>query len=206
VRIAPSGLVREQHVAWQSKVLYHTQGILPEWLTRQLVFRRLDIGGTGCLEEEVELLGESPSQVRENSAIMQGFVSDETVKRLATIDKACQWQLQNHPGFLDAFISSIRYAPITGQRETYVRIGLRQRSPSPELSLCGGKVTLILGAEDPIVIANEQIPDHRDALGTDALRVIVLDDIGHEVPVRDPKTVADKIWEVWKEDNVPGVN
>jgi pimeloyl-ACP methyl ester carboxylesterase len=204
VLMAPSGLIREGHVGWQSKVMYHTQGMLPEWLVKKLVTRRLDAGGTGILEEEVELVAEDSSIA---AAVIIDNAGEASKKRLRIVDAACQWQLQNHPGFVDAFISAIRYAPITAQTATYARIGSRQTASTD--SLCGGRVTLVLGANDPIIIAKEQIVDYKAALGErgeEILRVVLLEDVGHEVPVSVPELVAERLWEAWEEDGIPGVS
>ena len=189
VLIAPSGLVREHHIAWQSQILYHTEGVMPMHLTKYLVRRRLDT---------------SPRKSEE--ATVYAEVEDHTLETDATTacERATEWQLKTHPGFIDAFISAIRHAPITRQHEAWRAIGRRlaRQRADPESQdagrngLAGGRVVLVLGQADPIIVREEVQADAEDALGRDGVEALALEG-GHDLPIARPGATAGAIWASW---------
>jgi pimeloyl-ACP methyl ester carboxylesterase len=126
-----------------------------------------------------------------------------------TMDSAVQWQLDNHRGFIPAFISAIRHAPITAQYDTYLAIGKRLRAQKEtnddlmkqQAGLIGGKVILVLGAKDGIVIPEEQEADHRKWLGHGNVETIIMD-AGHDLPISQPIELADRLWHAWEKHGV----
>lgn len=42
-----------------------------------------------------------------------------------TVALAVQWQLHNHDGFVNSFVSSIKFASIQGNQATWKKLGLR---------------------------------------------------------------------------------
>jgi pimeloyl-ACP methyl ester carboxylesterase len=186
VLIAPSGLLRERHIAWQSTLLYQTEGILPESLVRWLVRRRLDSptpadGEEGDLKPESVLKAEIPAAS-----------SAPTISR--KLDGAVQWQLENHPGFIDGFISSIRHAPIIAQHASWAKVG-------KQFGANGKKVILVLGQNDPIIIRNEVEGDAKSILDPEVLDVHVYD-VGHELPVIMPKEIGDLLLSSWEAPSI----
>jgi pimeloyl-ACP methyl ester carboxylesterase len=189
VLIAPSGLVREHHIAWQSQILYHAEGVMPTFLTKYLVRRRLDAGG-GNSEEA--------------SAFVE--VEDHTAETDATeaCERATAWQLRRHAGFVDAFISAIRHAPITRQHEAWRSIGRRlarqRRNPADRdavgRGLAGGRVVLVLGEADSVIVRGEVQADAEEVLGADGVETLVLE-AGHDLPIARPAATAGAIWASW---------
>jgi hypothetical protein len=193
------GLVRGKHIAWQSYLLYRTEGILPEPLIKWLVRRRL---------HNPSALKRSQTQNHDIQIddAMVGEVGALDTDMSHIMDSAVQWQLDNHKGFVPAFISAIRHGPITEQYHTYRTIGERlsaQRLASSDLpnsrpSLMRGKVVLILGKEDSIVIREETEEDHMEMLGKSNLMTMVIE-AGHDVPISKPIEVTERLWTAWKE-------
>jgi hypothetical protein len=108
-----------------------------------------------------------------------------------------QWQLQHHPGFVPAFISAIRYAPITNQHASWKRIAERVKKGGSE-GMGPGRVLLVLGKTDPIVTVAEVGEDARECFGERALETVVVDG-GHEIPMSHAREVADAILRYWGE-------
>jgi pimeloyl-ACP methyl ester carboxylesterase len=202
VLITPSGLVREKHIAWQSYILYRTEGILPDSLIKWLVRRRLDNptaphGQKGHIQD---------IQIDDAMAAELGGMDNTAGEDVSHVmESAVQWQLDHHTGFITAFVSAIRYAPITAQYQTYKTIGQRlfaqkqlltNKSSSHE-GLAGGKVILVLGSKDGIVIRDETESDHREMLGGENVETIVMD-AGHDLPISKPVELAVILWDVWK--------
>jgi pimeloyl-ACP methyl ester carboxylesterase len=194
VLIGPSGLVREHHIAWQSYVLYYTEGIIPMCLTKYLVRRRLD---TSHLNPAIDI---EPLEVSDAEAEDHHLETDTT----QACERAVQFQLNHHPGFIDAFISAIRHAPITQQHEAWKIIGQRlahQRAhPKSEDAsrngLCGAKVVLVLGESDSIIVRAEMEADARDTLGSAGVETLALEG-GHDLPIAKPSATTDAIWASW---------
>lgn len=57
-----------------------------------------------------------------------------------TVGSAVQWQVENHEGFVGSFISSMRFASITGRHEVWRRLGLMNQ-----------RILIFAGNTDPIV-------------------------------------------------------
>jgi pimeloyl-ACP methyl ester carboxylesterase len=203
VLLAPGGLVRDKHTAWQSYFLYRTEGILPETIVRWLVRRRLD--NPSANSSPITKDGEVKLKVDNAAAAEIGDLNGPNAELARTIDSAVQWQLDHHAGFVPAFISSIRHAPIQNQFKTYIKIGQRQEklkqdgfdlTKAPE-GLLGGRVILILGKNDSVVSQQEAAEDHRHYLGEDNLVTIVLEG-GHDLPVSQPGELGQVLWETWE--------
>jgi hypothetical protein len=97
----------------------------------------------------------------------------------STVSAVVDWQVSNHKGFVPAFVSSIRHAPVHEQqhRWTVIKDNIEAgRGPLKE-------VWLVLGETDPIIIKEELVEDATTALGEDNLRVRVVEGVGHEIAV-----------------------
>jgi pimeloyl-ACP methyl ester carboxylesterase len=127
---------------------------------------------------------------------------------MVTVTSAVQWQIRHHKGFVPAFISAIRNAPITNQHESWSRIGNRlsaQKANSADQQamhngLWRSKVLLILGKTDPIVIPKEVEADATECIGKGNLETVIIDG-GHDIPTSDAKAVAKAILRFWGEDS-----
>ncbi|OBT49941.1 hypothetical protein VE04_09886 [Pseudogymnoascus sp. 24MN13] len=101
-----------------------------------------------------------------------------------TVPEAVQWQLRHHPGFVPAFLSCIRYAPITGQQEIWERL---RRGRTDE-------VLLVVGTEDPIVLPNEVREDAEKLLGEGRVRYVEVG-AAHDFVVTDVGEVVGAVVE-----------
>ncbi|KFY83109.1 hypothetical protein V500_10166 [Pseudogymnoascus sp. VKM F-4518 (FW-2643)] len=113
-----------------------------------------------------------------------GFTPLSLSRPNLTVPQAVQWQLRNHGGFVPAFLSCIRYAPITGQQETWERL---RRGRTDE-------VLLVVGTEDPIVLPGEVREDAERLLGKERLRYVEVD-AAHDFVVTDVGFVVDAVAE-----------
>ncbi|KAK3674987.1 hypothetical protein LTR78_005331 [Recurvomyces mirabilis] len=201
VLIAPSGLIRHHHISQSSRLLYGS--LLPQSLVNYYVRKRL--GGdpetkpattnttplpAKAIEAEVP---EHPALAADSSVPL--FVDRPGISPA----KAVAWQLDAHPGFLQAFISSIRYAPIRDEHERWSIIGLRQeaaRSASAQdakdESLKEGKVLILLGKQDQVIVAAEVEEDATVALGKENVECVTLHG-GHDVPIINARGCVDAI-------------
>ncbi|KAL2158413.1 hypothetical protein VTH06DRAFT_4461 [Thermothelomyces fergusii] len=230
VVIAGGGLIRGEHVAWRSRLLYSsaTARWVPDGLVRWLVRRRLMPRKTSAEEEhgrgrgrererdgavtETEMAKEVVEvKGRHKNSDASGGQSFDNAVLLArrpehTVSSVMEWQLRRHEGFIPAFVSSIRHAPIYDQQEDWLALGqilaerreklgwedAADRSPG----LGGGKILLVLGASDPVIVKEELIHDATAVLGEDGFEAVVLD-AGHEIVMTKADEVAAVMANFW---------
>ncbi|KAI6848166.1 putative alpha/beta hydrolase [Hortaea werneckii] len=236
VLIAPSGLLRPKHISAKSKLLYGN--LLPQSLIHYYVGNRLRGGPpsiwkqnsnsagsnsgnpeattTGAIQAaESEVPSNSPSshpaQAPNSSAPI--FPNRPAISPA----NAVGWQVDAHPGFVPAFISSIQHAPITEQHERWRLVGHRQEAArassgdktddlqSPSANAAAGaalkekKVLILLGEQDSVIIADEAEEDANKAMGKDNVEVVRLEG-GHDVPIVAAKECGEATATFWKRE------
>lgn len=200
VLLAPAGLVRDSQISFQSRLLY-SRGLMPESILGYLVGRRLRAGplvrpkpndkklnAADALTEELPSRGAAETQVlsREYPHI--------------DVPSAVAWQVNNHSGFVHAFMSSMRHGPILAQRQrgTWTRLG-KYLSAQNSLSsgsqdgkgLLSDKVHILCGNTDAIIVKDELVSDATAALGGNA--IFKFYEAGHEFPSTKYEEVASYI-------------
>ena len=100
-------------------------------------------------------------------------------------------------------MSSIRYGPITGQHADWQRIAERltaQNASSEEKyqreGLQNGKVLIIVGHKDVVIVKDELIEDATEVLGENNVR-FEFADAGHDLPVSKSKEILEFISAFW---------
>ncbi|KAF2632774.1 alpha/beta-hydrolase [Macroventuria anomochaeta] len=183
ILIAPGGLIRRTHTTWKSRVLYSTSGILPESWVERLVARRLYTGPEEARSIEPEGDGVENAETKTTSrgdavyssshyALLQGTP-------YSTVGAVVDWQIEQHEGFVKAFISSIRYAPVHGEHERWRILGRNIEEGKGGLK----KVFVVLGEMDPIIVKDEIMEDARGCLGNENVEFEVVKGAGHEVAI-----------------------
>ncbi|KAH6628371.1 hypothetical protein F5144DRAFT_578815, partial [Chaetomium tenue] len=216
VLVAGCGLVREEHVSWKSRLLYST-GVFPEgvlqWFIRRRLMPRREKGGavteTKMAAEVVEVKdGDGEWQKNSDASGGQSFDNAVLLARRPehTVSTVMEWQLRHHQGFIPAFVSSIRYAPIYGQKEDWYALGQllavrRERSEWDDTTdelpgLRGGKILLVLGSSDPVIVKEELLHDATAVLGEDGFEAVVLN-AGHELVMTKSDEVAAVLVNFW---------
>lgn len=227
ILIAPSGIIRPYHIASSSRILYQTEGILPEFVTNYLVFRRLNNNPTPLSHGKKNLPSAAATQnARTVTSPPSGVAAPEDAvaaetsatpavgdpdplfptRPLVTVAGAVQWQIDHHRGFIPSFVSSIRHAPVMNEHPRWRLIGQRlsaqkANSADTQAQLIGlerGRVLVILGNTDPVVVATEVAADAEEAFGKGNAEFVGIE-AGHEVPVTKSLEVADAIWKFWGE-------
>lgn len=194
VLICPSGLIRARHFSKSNRMLY-SEGVIPEPLLLKMVKRRLKtplyppkapkndgkIGTAQTVKAEVPVESNS-------TAVLSRKHPD------VTIDRAVVHQVDNHDGFVSAFMSSIRYGPIQNQHGLWDRIrkDLGQRGTASGKQ---AKLLIIAGDCDSIIDANELREDATAVFG-DLIQFEVVS-AGHDAPIVKPVEVSDLIWQSW---------
>ena len=215
VLIAPGGLIRPSRISRSSKLLYGN--LLPDFLVRYFVGRRLKGGsttppGVGRKDEHAGDPPTAPADIAESEVPDHPALAKDSTAALfpdrpkLSIARAVSWQVDAHPGFLASFVSSIKYAPVSFEHERWRLIGARcsaRRASSEPDKLPGldeNKVLLLLGAQDPVIIADETEEDATAALGRENIETVRLKG-AHDVPVVNARGCVDAIVDFW--DNSP---
>jgi len=209
VLIAPGGLLRASRISRSSKLLYG--GLLPDFLVKYLVGQRLrgSSGPHGSSNKPT-----APASIAE-SEVPAGHPANSkdsdapifTGRPGMSIAKAVAWETDSHPGFLPSFISSIKYAPVSHEHEQWRRLGRRcearraSAEPDKVSGLDEGKVLLIFGKQDHVIVADETAEDATAALGRENLKVVTLEG-GHDVPVVNARGCVDAIYDFWDDSPV----
>ncbi|KAJ4989816.1 alpha/beta hydrolase [Stagonosporopsis vannaccii] len=187
VLIAPGGLIRGSHTTWKSKVLYSTSGIVPEIWVERLVAQRLYTGPeevARSIEPEadttvenaesrkVRASGRDPVYASSHHPLLKG-------RPASTVGAVVDWQIEKHEGFVPAFISSIRYAPVHGEHERWRILGRHVSAGVGGLK----KVHVVLGEVDPIIVKDEIVEDATGCLGKENVEFEIVEGVGHEVAI-----------------------
>jgi pimeloyl-ACP methyl ester carboxylesterase len=180
--------------------------LVPEWVLERLVARRIMPARSGGAEEgNGEGQGEVDTEGRgEDSDANGGKGWDSTLLSRRrpgghTVADVMEWQIREHRGFVRAFMSSIRYAPIYDRREDWAALGelLAVRRRDPEMAgLRAGKVLLVLGKTDTVIVKEELVEDATAVLGPEAVEVVEID-AGHELAFTNGDEVADAAVNFW---------
>ncbi|KAI1414752.1 alpha/beta-hydrolase [Hypoxylon sp. FL1857] len=211
--VANGGLIRPYHVGWQSRLLY-SSGLLPEFVVEMLVRRRIR-----PKEEQSPLTGSvadiSSAETKKclpngdgDSNGGDGFDSAGISKFRpgVTVSSVVRWQVDHHEGFVKAFLSTIRNAPIYAPQDDWRGLDMiletrRRFMYSKDAGsipgLHAGKVLMVLGEDDPVVVKDETIEDATWALGSDGVEFAVLPG-GHEIPITQSSGVAEAIEGFWR--------
>ncbi|EMC94509.1 hypothetical protein BAUCODRAFT_73833 [Baudoinia panamericana UAMH 10762] len=205
--IAPAGLIRLNHISFSSKLLYGD--VVPHSLVNAVVRRRLAAGPTHmaarkdsktdpakAAESEVPA---HPAHAEHSTALL--FPGRPNISPLQTV----AWLARVHPGFAPSFSSSLKHAPITAQHERWKMIGSRQAaqraSPSSAAAsreaLKEGKVLILLGRDDQVIIAEEVGPDATAALGSENVKVVTLKG-AHDVPIVNAEGCVGAMTSFWE--------
>lgn len=101
-------------------------------------------------------------------------------------------------------MSSIRYGPITGQHADWQRIAERlaaQNASSEEkyerVGLQNGKLLIIAGHQDVIILEDELVQDATEILGENNVRFEFVD-AGHELAVSNSNEILGFISAFWE--------
>ncbi|UNI16160.1 hypothetical protein JDV02_002625 [Purpureocillium takamizusanense] len=210
--VCPGGLVRPSHVSLKNRLLY-TQGVLPSWLVTALARRRLEprrgtasadvpVGDDVDADADVDF-DEVPVSTQEDEEEKEKQNGQTGAAAVLRVGDVVRWQLAENEGFVGAYMSTIRNAPIYGQHDkAWVRLSeelaRRRRGGPGEVppGLDGGRMCLILADRDPIVVKEEWIEDSKAVLGQDGVDIHVVGG-GHEIAISKGREVADVAMAAW---------
>ncbi|KIV94177.1 hypothetical protein PV10_01966 [Exophiala mesophila] len=197
ILFAPAGLLRPEHITPTNRLLYQ-QGIIPESLIQRIIRNRLrtplsappdpkdtNVDATNAVKAEVN--------IEHNS---QAVLSKKYPN--VTVVAAVAYQVDHHPGFVPAFISSIRHGPTRTEHDRWRVVG-KQLTEHNRVNQTDKKVLVVLGEHDPIIVKQEIEQDARETLEGNV--EFVTFNAGHEVPVTLGEEIVKTIVEFWRRND-----
>ncbi|KAH7329266.1 hypothetical protein B0I35DRAFT_346098 [Stachybotrys elegans] len=148
VLLAPAGLIRAESFGLARHI--YTSGFVPEPLLARLTSQRLQQPIAASRSKNQPLESDPQLDIVEAEAADPVPGEDATPLERRVL-KYVRWMVLHHPGFVPAFMSCLRYAPMVDQHQAWGQ--LAQRKP--------GSTILLFGKRDEII----DIDDYtRDAL------------------------------------------
>lgn len=206
VLLAPAGLIRSTRISPTSRVLY-SRGLIPETVLDYFIRRRLrmygpsGVRGTRPQVPKTAVSGPINEELPKSGNSFEAATLSKSHPDV-TVAKAVAWQVQHHQGFVKAFMSSIRFAPVIEQKEDWGRIGTRltvqntnEASEKQEEGLQHGKVLIIVGKSDDAIVCDQLAEDATTVLEGNV--EFQYTDAGHDFPITKSEEVKEYIWNFW---------
>lgn len=193
ILIAPGGLIRPSHITWRSKCLYQSSW-MPEWIVKKMVASRLWTGtrpddSIQSLPDTVEHAETTTTSKKESNSSAVYLSSNTTLlpgNPNSTVSAVVDWQIRHHPGFVPAFISTIRHGPVHHQ---HARWALIKENMDKKKSLFS-EVWLVLGETDPIIVWDEVTEDVKSVLGDEHVKIKTVEGAGHELAIEKADSIV----------------
>lgn len=210
VLLAPAGLIREENFGAAVKFVFRS-GWLPEGLVEVITRWRLkrpiaesakrktrgNGNGTGNgngsasgtqPQVQAQLPGEKTVEATVTSEIIDAAAPGTPNALQRRVLKYVNWQVPNHAGFVCAFMSTLRHAPMLNQHAAWRR--LADRKP--------GTVCFVFGIGDEIVSEEDYREDALPLVGGEGHVVWAKSVEGaHDFPMVQPEDTLRRIYDFW---------
>lgn len=214
VLLAPAGMIREENFGTAVRLVFRS-GWVPEALLEIITRWRLrrPIAESAKRKPKVAGAGASASETTATAAAAAArphlhLPGDKTVDAAVTSEIAdspaadqaepnalqrrvlafVNWQVANHAGFVTAFMSTLRHAPMLGQREAWSRLAARRPRTT----------CLIFGVGDEIVSEEDYREDALPLVGGEDHVVWARPVDGkHDFPMVHPEETLRRIYDFW---------
>ncbi|KAK2610982.1 hypothetical protein N8I77_004366 [Diaporthe amygdali] len=199
ILLAPAGMIREENFGIVAKVIFRS-GWVPEGIVEIMTRWRLKRpiaesakrkskgGPSGPSTPKSHLPGDQAIEATVTSEIADAAVAEAPGPLQRQVLKYVNWQVANHAGFVPAFMSTLRYAPMINQHEAWRKLAKREPKTTCFIFGIGDE---IVNDEDyrqdvlPLVGGEENVFWARSVPG------------GHDFPMAHPDQTLERIWRFW---------
>ncbi|KAI0141025.1 alpha/beta-hydrolase [Hypoxylon sp. NC0597] len=199
ILLAPSGLIRPENFGRLSRLIF-TSGIVPERLLQWLTKRRLRKPIASSVSKKVrKSFSNGSSKPPFESEYKEDYVDVAVQEARDPVDEPAQtpfelqvikyvhWALDFHDGFVPAFMSTIRYAPLMDQHEYWRQ--LAKRKP--------GTTAVLLGKDDNLIQRGDYTEDALPLLGGEDNVFWRVVPGSHNFPFTHGPDALQRIYEFW---------
>ena len=222
ILLAPAGLIRPERFGVAARFIF-TSGIVPERLLAFITRRRLRrplASGLKAKQQQLQAVGKASTSANRPEKSNETKPSDLAVAEATDpcrtaadpqppesqgvlwsmqVGRYVRWMLSNHEGFIPAFMSCIRDAPLVGQEASWTALALLARGSGKEKNQSGLSLCIVLGRQDDVVDVNDYEKDALPLFGglgsNDVFWALVPG--GHDFPMTYSRHVLRAIFEFW---------
>ncbi|KAI0183748.1 putative alpha/beta hydrolase [Xylaria flabelliformis] len=190
--VCPGGLIRKSLMSRRSQFLY-SSGLIPEWVRIRHIRSSLEPrNGAPCADVPEE------SHHADIDFDDVPITADQPRVRVGDVVK---WQLEANPGFVSAYLSTIRSSLVYRRHDRVWRmlggeLARRRGMNTPSPGLPGGRILLILAERDVTVVKDDTIEDIQTVLCPEDVDMHVMKG-GHEIAVSRGKNIASAAIQYW---------
>ncbi|KAL7629392.1 hypothetical protein AAE478_000912 [Parahypoxylon ruwenzoriense] len=195
ILLAPAGLIRPENFGRASRLIF-TSGIIPEriltWITKHRLRQPIASAVSKKLKNPANDMSPHPEGKEDYvEAAIQEAVDPvdeppQTPFELQVLDYV-HWSLDFHEGFVPAFMSTIRYAPLMEQRDYWRQ--LAKRRP--------GTTAVLLGKDDNLIQKDDYAEDALPLLGGEDNVYWRIVPGSHNFPFTHGPDTLEHIYEFW---------
>lgn len=200
VLLAPAGMIREENFGLAARLVFRS-GWVPEGLLEIISRWRLKRPIADAAKRKPRVNGAAATAAASVSKLpgdktMDATVTSEIVDEVdvapnelqKNVFKVVNWQVEHHAGFVSAFMSTLRHAPMLGQHVAWAKLANRKART----------VCLIFGEGDEIVNEEDYREDVLPLIGGEE-HVVWARSVGgrHDFPMVHPEETLKRIFEFW---------
>ncbi|KAI4863710.1 alpha/beta-hydrolase [Hypoxylon rubiginosum] len=194
ILLAPAGLIRPENFGRLSRLVF-TSGVIPErvlaWLTKHRLRQPIASAVSKKIKKAAASLTQSGGKENYVDVAVQEAVDPvdeppETPFELEVI-RYVHWALDFHRGFVQAFMSTIRYAPLLDQHDYWRQLAARKP----------GTTAVLLGEGDNLVQKDDYAEDALPLLGGAGNVFWRVVPGSHNFPFTHAPDALERIYEFW---------
>ncbi|KAI1779934.1 alpha/beta-hydrolase [Hypoxylon cercidicola] len=194
ILLAPAGLIRPENFGRFSRLVF-TSGVIPErvlaWLTKRRLRQPIASAVSKKVKRAVGALAQNGGKEDYVDLAVQEAVdpADEPPQTPFELEviRYVHWALRFHRGFVPAFMSTVRHAPLLGQHGYWRQ--LARRRP--------GTTAVLLGEGDTLVQKDDYVEDALPLLGGEANVYWRVVPGSHNFPFTHAPDALERIYEFW---------
>jgi pimeloyl-ACP methyl ester carboxylesterase len=188
ILLAPAGLIRAESFGALSNFAFKS-GFVPESLVAVLTRRRLQrpiASSKAKALKAAEASAEAYVDVAEAEAIDPPPGTSATPLEKSVLEYV-RWMVVHHPGFVPAFMSSVRHAPLTDQHASWEQLAQRKQ----------GSTVVMLAESDEIIDLREYTRHGLPLCGGEENVVWKVMPGGHDFVMTHSKLILGELDEHW---------
>ncbi|KAI9674882.1 MAG: hypothetical protein M1829_003622 [Trizodia sp. TS-e1964] len=201
ILFGPAGIIREDRLRAQNR-LASISPLIPQWLIEWAVKRRL-IKAQHARQQDI---GASEKTGVEEVSEQRPSPQEAVAQKAHPSLEAAHWQINSHEAYVPSMVSTIIHFSLTSRHAEWRKAGTiisaqnsKASTSAPRQGLEHGKVLIIAGSKDVIIVEKELIEDATETLGGNRnVDFRIVKGAGHDFPVVRSSETVDFMFDFWK--------